>query len=270
MPINERAMNGYIAQAMEKQAPPNYRVDAERQGTARSGAATPDIVVHMPYELRTIVETEYDDPAIQDAKHRLGFEFNDSIIPMKSVIALGIPRELGELGNSEREAALMSDKAQFLMQVVTGKSEYDPNLTVIPRDKPIPVSLQDVVQYAWLAAVPAPYTKQIMDAAIKKMTAAKAALATNLNTCGYEAQKRLTERYGNHDSANKMDSVAGNIVGTLFSMIQLHANLKKWGGGGRRSGRGYWTYPHPNFGRRLSHIAASSTKSHANGAKSKI
>ncbi len=229
MAINETAMNGFIAEAMELQAPPNYRVDAEQSGTARRGNARPDIVVNMPYGLRTIVETEYGAPAVKDATDRLGYEFNDSTIPMKSVIALGIPRELGELGNTERRAALMDDEAQFLMQVVTGKSEDDPNLSITP-DKPVPVSLQDVVQYAWLAAVPEPYAEQVMNAVTKDMTAAKTALVTKLNACGGEAQKRLTEHYGNHDSANKMDSVAGNIVGTLFSMIQLHANLKEWGG----------------------------------------
>ena len=230
MPINERAMNGFIADAMQDQAPPGYTIDPEMSGQGKQTGTTPDIVVRMPYGLRTIIETEYRAPAIADAIKRLGYEFTDSNIPMKSVIALGIPTELGEMERAARKAALASDKPQFLMQVVTGKSPDDPDITVVP-DKPVPVALQDIVQYAWLAAIPEAYAKEVMDAAIADMTAAKQALTTKLNACGSDAQARLTNNYGNHDSANKMDSVAGNIVGTLFSMIQLHANLKQWGGG---------------------------------------
>ena len=234
MAMNERTLNGFIAAAMQRQAPPNYRFAAEQSGTARRGNATPDIVVEMPYGLRTIIETEYGAPAVKDAIARLGYEFNNYNIQMKSVIALGIPRALGELdldelASREPDATLMSDEPQFLMQVVTGKSPDDPELTTVP-DKPFPVSLQDVVQYAWLAAIPEPYAESVMQAAIADMSKAKNALADKLNAQTAREQARLTKKYGNHDSANKMESVAGNIVGTLFSMIQLHANLKKWGG----------------------------------------
>ena len=160
MAMNERALNAFIAAAMERQAPPGYKFRPEQSGTARRGNATPDIVAHMPYGLRTIIETEYGAPAVKDAIARLGYQFNDYNIPMKSVIALGIPRALGELdldelASREPDAPLMSDEPQFLMQVVTGKSPDDPDLSAVPA-KPFPVSLQDVVQYAWLAAIPAP------------------------------------------------------------------------------------------------------------------
>ncbi len=231
MAMNERALNAFIAEAMERQAPPGYEFPPEESGTARSGNATPDIVAHMPYGLRTIIETEYGAPAVKDAIARLGYQFNDYNIPMKSVIALGIPRRLGELGHAERETALMSDEPQFLMQVVTGKSPDDPELTTVP-DKPFPVSLQDVVQYAWLAAIPEPYAESVMQAAIDDMTKAKNALAAKLNACPAATRARLSGRYGLRQAQQRqqVESVAGNIVGTLFSMIQLHMNLNEWGG----------------------------------------
>ena len=231
MPImNEKALNSLITVAMELQAPPGYTCDPEPSGGGKQTGTSPDIVVDMPYGLRTIIETEYGAPAKADAIKRLGYEFKDSNIPMKSVIALGIPRKLGMMKRAERDAALASDSPQFLMQVVTGKCPDDPDMTIVP-DQPVSVSLQDLVQYAWLAAIPEAYSKEVMDAAITDMTAARKALTARLNACGADAQARLTNNYGNHDSANKMESVAGNIVGTLFSMTQLHANLKQWGGG---------------------------------------
>ena len=246
MPINEKVMNGFIALAMQRQAPPGYEIHAERTGIGKQSATSPDIVVHMPYGLRTIIETEYGAPAIADAKARLGYEFTDSDIPMKSVIALGMPRELGDLKLEDIAPALMSDAYQFQMQVVTGKYPDDPEIATVPEeDKSVPVALQDIIQYAWLAAIPEAYSKEIMDAAITDMTAARKALTAKLNACGPDTQAHLANKYGNPDSgksdsdnsdnakpdrANKMDSVAGNIVGTLFSMIQIHANLKQWGG----------------------------------------
>ena len=228
MPINERTLNGYIALAMQDLAPPNYEVNAEVQGQGRLDATTPDIVVSMPYGLKTIVETEYGSPALKDATHRLGYQFKDSNIPIKSVIALGIPRELGELGNSERPEFLMSDEPRFLMQIVTGKDEDDPDITITP-ESPVPVSLRDIVQYAWLAAVPESYTSKIVKNVVRHLQATKLELADRLALASPDMQAELISKYGNHDSQNRLESVAGNVVGTLASMIQLHMNLKEWG-----------------------------------------
>ena len=229
MPINERALNAYIAQAMEELAPPNYRVNAELQGQGRLDAhATPDIVVSMPYGLKTIVETEYGSPALADAKHRLGYEFKDSDLPIKSVIAVGIPRELGELGNSERPEFLMSDEPRFLMQVVTGRDENDPDITITP-ESPVPVSLRDIVQYAWLAAVPESYASEVVKDVLARLQASKLELADRLALASPDMQAELISKYGNHDSQNGLESAAGNVVGTLASMIQLHMNLTEWG-----------------------------------------
>ena len=226
--INERAMNGFIAEAMEMQAPLNYRVEAERHGQARRGNTAPDIVVYMPYELRTIVETEYGSPAVADAKKRLGYEFNDYSLPMKSVLAVGIPEELGEMRHTERNSALMSDDAQFLIQVITGKSEVDPHIEITPKN-PVSVSIRDIVQYAWLAAIPEAYSTQIINTVVSDLKAATNELQQRLRLVGGDSQANLIQRYGNHDSNERLDSVAGNVVGTLASMIQLHMNLMQWG-----------------------------------------
>lgn len=228
MPINERALNAYIALAMENLAPPNYKVNAELQGQGRLDATTPDIVVSMPYGLKTIVETEYGSPALKDAIHRLGYQFKDYNLPIKSVIAVGIPPELGELGHVERRELLMSDEPRFLMQIVTGKDEDDPDIT-ITSESPVPVSLRDIVQYAWLAAVPESYASEIVKDVLARLQASKLELAGRLALADPNMQAELISKYGNHDSQNRLESVAGNVVGTLASMIQLHINLKEWG-----------------------------------------
>ena len=228
MAINERTMNGFIAQALERQAPRGYTVQVEQHGQARLGHTSPDLVVQMPYGLRTIVETEYGAPAIGDAKTRLGYEFINHSLPMKSVLAVGIPRPLGDLGFVDLDRELMSDHPQFLMQVVTGKSEDDPDIQITPA-QPVPVSLRDIVQYAWLAAIPEAYSDGVIDEVVSRLRTAQNELSQRLRMSTQLTQDRLLDRYGNHDSASGMDGVAGNVVGTLASMMQLHINLEQWG-----------------------------------------
>ena len=228
MAMDEKAINGFIAQAMEELAPPNYRLYAEQHGQARQGNTSPDIVVHMPYGLRTIIETEYRNPAIGDAKSRLGYWFNDYTLPMKSVLAVGIPQNLSDMRFTELGRALRSEQPQFLMQVVTGISEDDPNVQITP-SSPVTVSLQDLVQYAWLAAIPEAYATTVVRQVVGNLQAAQSELTQRLRLASQASQAGLIERYGNHDSDNRMESVAGNVVGTLASMVQLHMNLDQWG-----------------------------------------
>ena len=233
--IDEKVLNGYIAPAMEKLAPPGYAVDAEIHGQAMLGSTSPDIVVKMPYDLRMIVETEYDNPAIDDAKKRLGYDFADHTRDVNNVIALGIPRRLGSprMRYAERDTELMSDTPQFLMQVVTGRSPDDPDIVITP-EEPVPVSLRDVIQYAWLAAIPESYATDVLSKVLANLRTARNELERLLDDDDDSeealiAKNALGFKYGNPDSDSPIKSAAGNIVGTLVSMIELHRNLNKWG-----------------------------------------
>ena len=233
--IDERVLNGYIAQAMEKQAPPGYTVGPEVHGQARLGNTSPDLVVRMPYDLRMIVETEYNSPAIGDAIDRLGYEFHDHTRDVKNVIALGIPSRLGSprMRYADRDIELMSDSPEFLMQVVTGRSPDDPNIVITP-EKPIPVSLRDVIQYAWLAAIPDVYAKNVLKNVTANLLTARNELARSLSShdgsnASVMSENILGFKYGNPSSGYPVESAAGNVVGTLVSMIELHRNLHRWG-----------------------------------------
>ena len=52
MVMNERTLNGHIADAMDEQAPPGFEIWAEEHGTDQQGATVPDIHVDMPYGLQ--------------------------------------------------------------------------------------------------------------------------------------------------------------------------------------------------------------------------
>ncbi len=111
---------------------------------------------------------------------------------------------------------------------MTGESPDDKERIITP-ESPVKASLSDIVQFAWLVAIPEAYAAGIVGIVVRELTAAKDELVRRLEGLNKPAQAGLLARYGNHDSRNGMASVAGTVVGTLASMVQLHANLKAWG-----------------------------------------
>ena len=230
MAMNERALNAFIAEALEMQAPPGFQTEVEEHGAELEGLRVPDIQVILPYKLRSIIETEYGRPAVDDARDKLGFQFKDvNTLPMKSILAVGMPLELGELRHCERRAVLASDEPVFSLQVVTGSGPEDPNITVVPAE-PVAVSLRDLVQYAWLSAIPEDYSRMELRKVVAVLHGARNGLLDNLRLLGPMAEARLLAAYDPGGSGLK--SVAGNVVGTLTSMMQLHLCLKEWASGG--------------------------------------
>ena len=231
MVMNERALNAHIADAMEEQAPPGFAFWAEQHGTDQEGNTVPDIEVQMPYGLRGIVETEYGQPAVKDATDKLGYQFKDGdTLPIKSILAVGVPAELGRMPRRERVAFLASDAPHFLMQVVTGSGPTDPNLNIMPAS-PVAVSLRDLVHYAWLAAIPEDYSRVEVGNVIAALDGARRGLRSRFDNISPAERERLLAAY-NPDSDTGLDGVAGNVVGTLASMMQLHLCLKEWTSGG--------------------------------------
>ena len=231
MVMNERTLNGHIADAMDEQAPPGFVIWAEEHGTDQDGQRVPDIHVDMPYGLRGMVELEYGSPAVQDATEKLGYQFKDAnTLPMKSILAVGIPEDLGKMRRLDRAAFLASDEPHFLMQVVTGAGPEDPNRTIVPAN-PVAVSIRDLVHYAWLSAIPEDYSQKELAKVIRALNAAKLGLQRRLKMLADVSQARLLASY-NPGNSTGIDGVAGNVVGTLTSMMQLHLCLKEWSDGG--------------------------------------
>lgn len=226
MAIDERAMNSQIADALEEHAPPGFAVVEEEHGNDLFGDRVPDIQLRLPYGLRAIIETEYGAPAVGDARKKLGWQFRDcQNLPMKSILAVGIPEELGDISRRERSAKLSSDEPIFQMRVVTGTGPDDPNITVVP-DQPVPVSLRDLIHYAWLSAVPEDYSRSELNKVIAEVTRAKLALLERLEFRSLKEQTAVRIAYDPSESG--LAAVAGNVVGTLTSMMLLHLSLKEW------------------------------------------
>ena len=247
--FNEKVINTYIAKAMQNLAPNGYNLIPESHRQARKGNTSPDIVVEMPYGLKMIIETEYGKPAINDAISRLGYKFKNYTLPVKNVIALGIPKTLGNLpatknveevldassgkvsdpsSSAEVKTMIETGEILFPMQVVTGRSHEDPDIKIAP-EKPILVSLKDLVQYAWLAAIPESYVQQVIQDVTSSLRGARKSLLDKLRTIPDNARIGLIKKYGIYDSNDPLNSVASNVIGTLTCMVQLHYSLQRWG-----------------------------------------
>ena len=93
------------------------RVIPERLGVIEGGRGQrPDILVQSPNTYPVIVETEWGDPAIGDARTRIGKQIRGAGLPVRSVIAVGAPNESRHWSRDElhRKLAYPSDlRLQF-------------------------------------------------------------------------------------------------------------------------------------------------------------
>ena len=107
----ESAFNNALASVLSRKHP-RWRdgVAAERTGVLReSSALRPDIVVHHPGGVPVVVETEYEPARTveQDARARLGRLLHETGHLIESVVAVRVPRQLGE-GRGDLSAGIHS------------------------------------------------------------------------------------------------------------------------------------------------------------------
>ena len=82
-------------------------VQCERlQSLVGERARRPDIIVQSPDSYPVLIETEFGDPAIDDATKRLGKLTNRTMLPIRSAIAVGVDREVRGWSDQELERRL--------------------------------------------------------------------------------------------------------------------------------------------------------------------
>ncbi len=112
----ESAFNNALASVLSRKHP-RWRdgVAAERTGVLReSSALRPDIVIHHPGGVPVVVETEYEPARTveQDAQARLGRLLHETGHLIESVVAVRVPRQLGE-GRGDLSAGIHSGRFRY-------------------------------------------------------------------------------------------------------------------------------------------------------------
>ena len=97
--LHEQSFNNALAYAL-KQRREAWRNDDDSVISERlavlveNPALRPDILVRSPNSYPIAVEVEFGDPAIEDARKRLGKRTTSNLLPIRSVIAIGVPNEV--------------------------------------------------------------------------------------------------------------------------------------------------------------------------------
>ena len=119
--LHEHDANQAIAQWLNG-AGRDWRADAERASVLADSAARPDIVVRQVDRMPVIVECEYDSPAVEDAKRRLGERLRGDRRPFSAAIAVGISADCRGDSVAQFARRLDADERVLSIRLVSGDS----------------------------------------------------------------------------------------------------------------------------------------------------
>lgn len=141
--LHEHDANQAIAQWLNG-AGRDWRADAERASVLADSAARPDIVVRQVDRMPVIVECEYDSPAVEDAKRRLGERLRGDRRPFSAAIAVGISADCR--GDSVAQFARRLDADERVLSVRLVSGDNADEAQVWP-DAPMACAPSDLAAY---------------------------------------------------------------------------------------------------------------------------
>ena len=90
-----------------------------------SDALRPDLLVSAPDAYPVAIETEWDEPAIADAKSRLGKRMAGSRLPARSAVAVGAPSEVRTWSDAELISRMDDLQLRFVVFTASVTGEAD-------------------------------------------------------------------------------------------------------------------------------------------------
>ena len=138
-----------------------WQANGDRTGTIQGSNRRPDIVVTQGGRMPVIIECEFDDksnPAIADARSRLGNALVNETRPFTEIIAVGIAARCKQDSDEGFTQRLQNNESIFTIQLVsqvTVKENGEENETVkVWPGKPLPATPGDLIAYCEYAQVP--------------------------------------------------------------------------------------------------------------------
>lgn len=164
--MHEESFNNALARALRQRRKAwrsnEYAVQCERLRTfIADPRARPDLIVHSPDAYPIAIEVEWGNPAIEDAEKRLGRIFAQTMLPVRSVIAIGVENEVRSMSDEELESRLASPKGirmrfVWLAASIADEREMEDVLNVYrwPREGSVSGDAFDLADLCDLATAP--------------------------------------------------------------------------------------------------------------------
>ena len=149
MPTTEPTINTWLEAWLNKVGA--WEAKAQDTGQVmRHAAHAPDIILRQGLRMPVVIESEFDLPAVADAKQRLGIGLTDDGRPITEVVALGYKGDLRDEDRDGFMARLDRNEAMFTVQLISQNAD---GADVWPQ-RPLPATPWDLVAFCEYAQVP--------------------------------------------------------------------------------------------------------------------
>ena len=151
--VAETTLNGWVAQWLNQHSHRPWTATAEELGAVVGGRDQLDLTVRQSGRMPAVVEFEFGNPAVADAKNRIGKQLVDAPRELSEVLAVGYDNEC-KTDDINRLFERLSNNEPFMtVQIVSRRNGDESNPRVWP-DEPLPANASDLMAYIEYLQVP--------------------------------------------------------------------------------------------------------------------
>ena len=163
----------------------------------------PDLLVSAPDAYPVAIETEWGDPAVADAKSRLGKRMAGSPLPVRSAVAVGAPSEIRSWPDAELTARMDELPLRFVVLTasVTGETDVvlrEEDIEVWPAQGFVTGTIDDLACLCEYATAPPELVSQFADHVAERIDLVGGALHQQLSP---SVARAIADGLGQHDTA---------------------------------------------------------------------
>ena len=187
--LHEHDANQVIA-AWLAHVRPDWQASAERTRTIQGSSDRPDIIIQQGDRMPVIVECEYGQPAVGDAKKRLGKELVNETRSFTEVVAIGIDEKCQNDTPAEFRNRLDGSEPILQVQLVRG---VDSATSTMWPSRPLSCRAEDLVAYCEYAQVPQNVIDDQSRQIAERIEASGTSLVGSIRATGILAERTLTK-----------------------------------------------------------------------------
>ncbi len=163
----------------------------------------PDLLVSAPDAYPVAIETEWDKPAVDDAKNRLGKRMGVSALPVRSAVAVGAPSEIRAWPDEELAAQMDELQLRFVVLTasVTGETDvalHEEDIAVWPAQHYVTGTIDDLACLCEYATAPPELVSRFAEQVAERIDLVGGALHQQLSP---SVARAMADGLGQHDTA---------------------------------------------------------------------